>query len=91
MFDIFSISDFQLPKDFLWGSATAGHQIEGNNKDSDYWYREMQRLKRNPNECVSGLACNSYEMWRDDVEILSQLNHHLWYLSFLGTHHCFLQ
>ena len=81
MFDVFSISGFQLPKDFLWGSATAGHQVEGNNKDSDFWYREMQAQKRNPNACVSGWACNSYEMWRDDVELLSKLKHQVYRMS----------
>lgn len=26
--------------DFLWGSATAGHQVEGNNVNSDFWAEE---------------------------------------------------
>ena len=29
-----------FPTGFLWGSATAGHQIEGNNTNSDWWARE---------------------------------------------------
>ena len=30
-----------FPEQFLWGAATAGHQIEGNNVNSDWWAREQ--------------------------------------------------
>ena len=30
----------RFPRDFLWGAATAAHQIEGNNVNSDWWVRE---------------------------------------------------
>jgi beta-glucosidase len=30
----------RFPKGFLWGAATAGHQIEGNNVNSDIWLLE---------------------------------------------------
>ena len=29
-----------FPSDFLWGAATAGHQAEGNNTNSDCWHLE---------------------------------------------------
>ena len=29
-----------FPSDFLWGVATAGHQVEGNNVNSDTWFLE---------------------------------------------------
>ena len=28
------------PEGFRWGAATAGHQIEGNNVNSDLWFLE---------------------------------------------------
>ncbi|WP_205651004.1 hypothetical protein [Ectobacillus funiculus] len=31
---------FNFPADFLWGSAKAGHQVEGNNVNSDFWAEE---------------------------------------------------
>ena len=31
----------QLRPGFLWGAATAPHQIEGNNVNSDWWAREQ--------------------------------------------------
>lgn len=30
----------QFPGNFIWGAATAGHQVEGNNVNSDWWVRE---------------------------------------------------
>ena len=32
MYDVFSLPDFSFPKGFLWGSASAGHQVEGDNR-----------------------------------------------------------
>ncbi len=29
-----------FPPDFRWGTATAAHQVEGNNKNSDWWMWE---------------------------------------------------
>jgi len=29
-----------FPPGFLWGTATAGHQVEGNNTNSDIWLAE---------------------------------------------------
>ena len=29
-----------FPSGFLWGAATAGHQVEGNNVNSDQWVLE---------------------------------------------------
>jgi len=27
----------EFPAGFLWGTATAAHQVEGNNVNSDFW------------------------------------------------------
>ena len=29
-----------LPNNFIWGTATAAHQVEGDNKNSDFWFLE---------------------------------------------------
>ncbi|MBQ1244986.1 MAG: hypothetical protein IIX94_04495, partial [Clostridia bacterium] len=63
MFDIFSLPEAKMPKDFLWGSGYAGHQVEGNNINSDRWFMEENYEEK------SGMACNSYELWERDVEI----------------------
>ena len=48
-----------FPEHFLWGAATAGHQIEGNNVNSDWWAREQQM----PGMELSGDACDSYHRY----------------------------
>ncbi len=60
-----------FPVGFLWGAATAGHQVEGNNVNSDQWMLETvaPRLSANP----SGDACNSFELWRTDLDIVKSL------------------
>jgi beta-glucosidase len=58
-----------FPEGFLWGVATAGHQIEGGNTNSDIWFLEQQQptVFREP----SGKACNSWEMWDDDLQLVA--------------------
>ena len=71
MYDIFSLKDYSFPEGFIWGSGYAGYQVEGNNFDSYRWYREEKGLTLEK----SGLACNSYEMYLDDVELVKSLGH----------------
>ncbi len=81
MTDPFSLKSYSFPDGFIFGSATAGHQIEGNNIHSGNYAAELEMLKTNPNYQVSGLACNSYEMWHEDNEILSELKHRMYRMS----------
>lgn len=81
MNDIFSIKEFSFPKGFEWGSATAGHQIEGDNVNSGHWAHEQEMLAKNPNFEVSGKACNSYEMYAEDVKVLKELGHQIYRMS----------
>ena len=64
MYDVFSLKDYSFPGGFLWGSGYAGHQVEGNNKNNWFWDEEM-----------AGLACNSYEMFREDINLCAGLGH----------------
>lgn len=56
-----------FPSGFLWGAATAPHQIEGNNTASDLWFLENQQ----PTifAAPSGDACNSFELWETDLDL----------------------
>jgi len=56
-----------FPKGFLWGAATAPHQIEGNNIASDLWFLENQQptVFTQP----SGDACNSFALWETDLDL----------------------
>ena len=57
---------------FLWGAATAGHQIEGNNVNADVWL--LEQLKPTPFAEPSGDACDSLHRWREDVDLVASLN-----------------
>lgn len=61
----------KLPEGFLWGTATAGHQVEGNNTNSDIWALENMPGSILPER--SGDACDSYHRWREDLDIVRDL------------------
>jgi beta-glucosidase len=60
-----------FPRGFRWGVASSGHQTEGDNTRSDTWFLEHVRptVFREP----SAKACNSYQLWRQDVDLVSGL------------------
>lgn len=60
-----------FPKGFQWGVATAAHQIEGNNVNSDFW--ALEHLKGSPFSEPSGDACDSYHRYQDDINIIARL------------------
>ncbi len=57
-------------KQFLFGVATSGHQIEGNNIHSDWYHWEIN----NKNIENSGIACNSRNRYKEDIDIIAKLN-----------------
>lgn len=83
MNDPLQIPDFEFPKDFLWGSATAAHQIEGNNIHSNFWKREQSGgiWSQWDVEETSGRACNNWELFREDVALLGELGHQAYRFS----------
>ncbi len=62
---------FDFPKDFLWGTATAAHQVEGNNLNSDVWL--MEHVPDTPYKDPSGDACDHYHRYRSDIALLAEL------------------
>jgi beta-glucosidase len=56
-----------FPKDFLWGTATAAHQVEGNNTSNDWWQWEQQE-NTILEGARSGLACNWWENAEQDLD-----------------------
>jgi beta-glucosidase len=71
---------FFFPPDFLWGTATSGHQVEGNNLNNDWWAWEQQR-GRIQNDGRSGLACNWWENAEADLDRAAQLGNNAHRLS----------
>ena len=60
-----------FPDGFLWGTATAAHQVEGGNWNNDWWAWE-HRVGTNCAE-PSGDACDHYHRYRDDIAQLAAL------------------
>ncbi|MFD5317370.1 glycoside hydrolase family 1 protein [Streptomyces sp. NPDC127098] len=66
-----SSSQLPLPAHFLWGAATAAHQIEGNNTNSDWWQKEHSGTPQIAEPSLD--ACDSYHRWREDMDLLVEL------------------
>lgn len=86
MYDVFSLPPIRFPDGFLWGSATAGHQIEGDNVHSQAWHNEQQPdfFKDDPKHLIrapSGKACDHYRLYGEDVELIAALGHQAYRLS----------
>ena len=60
-----------FPKGFLWGAATAGHQVEGNNVNADVWV--LENIKPTIFAEPSGDADNSFELWQTDLDLVKSL------------------
>lgn len=54
----------------LVGAATAAHQVEGNNTHSDFWV--MEHLKHSDFVEPSGLTCDHYNRYEEDIRLLSE-------------------
>ena len=60
-----------FPKGFLWGAATAAHQVEGNNINSDMWV--LEHMKPSMFAEPSNDACDFYHRYRDDIALAASL------------------
>jgi beta-glucosidase len=59
------MTTFHFPKGFLWGTATAAHQVEGNNTNNQWWKWEQEGHTNGK----SGLACDWWGgRWREDFD-----------------------
>ena len=61
------LGDVAFPSDFLWGTATAAHQIEGGLTNNWSAFEEERGLER------SGAACEHWTLWREDFGLLSEM------------------
>ena len=75
-----SVSERRFPEGFLWGTASAAHQVEGDNRNCDWWEYEQQP-GRIANGDKSGIACDHYHRYREDFALLRELNQNAHRLS----------
>ncbi len=60
-----------FPDGFVWGTATAAHQIEGGNINNDWWVWE--HTEGSGCQESSGDACDSWNRWADDVAAVANM------------------
>ena len=58
-----------FPDGFLWGAATAAHQVEGNNVNSNWWV--MEHTPGLPIAEPSGDAVDHYHRFAEDMRLLA--------------------
>ena len=68
-----------FPIGFLWGTATAAHQVEGNNLNNDNWL--MEHMPDTIFTEPSGDACDHYHRYADDIALLAELGFNLYRFS----------
>lgn len=61
-----------FPADFLWGAATAAHQVEGGNVNSDWWAWENDSTAAHRPAEPSGIACDHWNRYREDIALLAR-------------------
>jgi beta-glucosidase len=61
----------EFPKGFLWGTATAAHQVEGNNVNNDIWL--LEHVPGTIFAEPSGDACDDYHRYPEDIALLAEL------------------
>jgi len=60
-----------FPPGFLWGAATAAHQVEGDNRASDWWaFEQAGKLP-----FASGDACRHYQLFEQDFDLAQGWGH----------------
>jgi beta-glucosidase len=58
-------ASYHFPRGFLWGTATAAHQVEGNNTNSQWWMWEQTGHTQG----TSGPACDWWGgRWKEDFD-----------------------
>ncbi|MHB8611563.1 MAG: glycoside hydrolase family 1 protein [Candidatus Dormibacteraceae bacterium] len=69
-----------FPDGFLWGTSSAAYQVEGDNRNSDWWEFE-QEPGRIANGDSSEIACDHYHRYREDFTLLRELSQNAHRLS----------
>jgi beta-glucosidase len=71
--------EITFPPAFLWGTATAAHQVEGGNVYNDNWV--MEHVPGSSYVESSGDACDHYHRYREDIALLADLGFNLYRFS----------
>ncbi len=66
------MKNYEFPQGFLWGTATAAHQVEGNNTNSDFWV--MEHVPNTVFAEPSGDAIDHFYRYPEDLALLAELD-----------------
>lgn len=69
-----------FPPDFLWGTATSSHQVEGGNLNNDWWSWEQVEGHILDNH-KSGLACDWWAHAESDLDLAAEMGNNAHRLS----------
>lgn len=72
--------EIRFPDGFLWGAATAAHQVEGGNSNNDWWEWERSGGKI-ADGTTSETACEQYFRYEPDFDLAKELGHNAHRLS----------
>jgi len=73
------MGEYKFPDGFFWGTAVSSHQVEGNNKNNDWWEFEMRGKVKDGQ--ISGLACDHWNRYEKDFELIKELNNNAYRFS----------
>ncbi|MBK0368345.1 glycoside hydrolase family 1 protein [Flavobacterium agrisoli] len=70
-------SEMHFPKTFLWGTATAAHQVEGGHTNSNWsWWENQKKKSGQPtiaNQEKAGIATNHWQLYPKDITLMQEL------------------
>ena len=73
------VSDFNLPESLLLGSATAATQIEGGDKNCNWYQWSLDGKVGNGESSLTG--ADHYNRFREDIELMAELQHQCYRMS----------
>jgi len=69
--------DYRFPENFLWGTATSAHQIEGSptadGAGRSIWHRFSHTPGNTWLDQTGDVACDHYRRYKDDVALMGEL------------------
>lgn len=69
--------NLSFPDHFLWGTATAAHQVEGGHTNSNWsWWENQKNKAGNPtiaNNEKAGLATDHWNLYPEDIRLMQEL------------------